>query len=45
MNIFLDLNLEGKTIIMATHDSNIVDALEKRVIAFEDRKVISDVKK
>lgn len=45
MNIFLDLNLEWKTIIMATHDSNIVDALKKRVIAFESRKIISDTKK
>jgi ABC-type ATPase involved in cell division len=30
---------------MATHDSNIVNALNKRVITFEDKKVISDVKK
>jgi ABC-type ATPase involved in cell division len=30
---------------MATHDSNIVDALKKRVIAFESRKIISDTKK
>jgi cell division transport system ATP-binding protein len=45
MNIFLDLNLDGKTIIMATHDNNIVDALKKRVVAFEDRRIISDEKK
>ncbi|MDD2907652.1 MAG: ATP-binding cassette domain-containing protein [Candidatus Gracilibacteria bacterium] len=43
MDIFLDLNMEGKTIIMATHDSNIVNALNKRVITFHDRKIISDV--
>jgi len=43
MDIFLDLNAEGKTIIMATHDSTIVNALNKRVITFHDRKVISDV--
>jgi ABC-type ATPase involved in cell division len=29
---------------MATHDSNIVNALSKRVITFQDKKVISDVK-
>lgn len=43
MNIFLDLNNEWKTIIMATHDSNIVDALNKRVITFQDRIITSDV--
>lgn len=43
MDIFLDLNVEWKTVIMATHDSNIVNALNKRVITFQDRKVVSDV--
>ncbi len=43
MDIFLDLNAEWKTIIMATHDSNIVNALNKRVITFQDRKVTSDI--
>ncbi|MDD3145428.1 MAG: ATP-binding cassette domain-containing protein [Candidatus Gracilibacteria bacterium] len=43
MDIFLDLNVEGKTVIMATHDSNIVNALNKRVITFQDRKIVSDV--
>lgn len=43
MDIFLDINSDGKTVIMATHDSNIVNSLNKRVIAFQDKKVISDV--
>lgn len=43
MDIFLDLNAEWKTIIMATHDSKIVDSMNKRVITFQDRKIISDV--
>lgn len=42
MWIFVDLNSEWKTVIMATHDSNIVDSLQKRVITFEDKKVTSD---
>lgn len=42
MDIFLDLNSEGKTIIMATHDANIVNNLRKRVITFSDRKMVSD---
>jgi ABC-type ATPase involved in cell division len=28
---------------MATHDENIVNRLKKRVVAFEDKKVISDI--
>lgn len=45
MNIFQDLNLEWKTVIMATHDSNIVDLLNKRVITFQDKEIVSDVEK
>jgi ABC-type ATPase involved in cell division len=30
---------------MATHDSNIVNALNKRVITFQDKKIVSDVEK
>lgn len=43
MDIFLDLNIDGKTVIMATHDSNIVDSLNKRVITFQDREMVSDI--
>jgi len=45
MDILLDLNKEGKTIIIATHDKSIVDRLKKRVIAFKEKKVISDEKR
>lgn len=41
--IFTDLNMDWKTVIMATHDSNIVNSLNKRVITFQDREIISDV--
>lgn len=44
MNVFDDLNKDWKTIILATHDKNIVDTFKKRVIAFKDKKVISDNK-
>jgi cell division transport system ATP-binding protein len=43
MNIFLDLNSEWKTIILATHDAHIVDNLKKRVIAFKDKWILYDV--
>ncbi len=42
MDIFLDINSDGKTVIMASHDSNIVNKLKKRVIAFQNKIVISD---
>jgi len=45
MNIFLDINKDWKTVIMATHDDNIVNDLKKRVIAFENKEIISDVEK
>lgn len=45
IDIFVDLNKDGKTIIIATHDASIVNALQKRVIAFRDKKVISDTQK
>lgn len=45
MKIFDDLNKDWKTIIIATHDKNIVDSMWKRVVAFKDKKVISDEKK
>ena len=45
MEIFEDLNKDGKTIIIATHDKNIVDSFQKRVVTFKDKEVKSDVKK
>jgi cell division transport system ATP-binding protein len=42
MNIFEDLNSEWKTIILATHDSHIVNKMNKRVIAFKDKWVFYD---
>ncbi len=43
MNIFLDLHADWKTIILATHDSHIVNSLKKRVIAFDKKWVVSDI--
>lgn len=42
MNIFEDLNSEWKTIILATHDSHIVNKMNKRVIAFKDKGIYYD---
>lgn len=42
MEIFEDLNKDGKTVIIATHDKNIVNHMKRRVITFSDKWVISD---
>ncbi len=42
MKIFERINKSGTTIVMATHDKTIVDAMKKRVIAIEDGCIIRD---
>lgn len=44
MDIFDELNREWMTIIMATHDKEIVNKYKKRVIAFKDKMILSDSK-
>ena len=44
MNIFEDLNAEGKTVILATHDAHIVNNMKKRVIAFKNKGILYDQK-
>lgn len=45
MDILETLHKKWKTIIIATHDQNIVNARKKRVIAIKDKKVFRDEKK
>ena len=46
MDVLLKINNElGTTIIMATHDKDIVNRLKKRVITIKDGVIISDKKK
>lgn len=42
MRLFLDINAEGTTMIMATHDKIIVDGLKKRVLVLEAGRLIND---
>lgn len=42
MNIFKEINESGTTIVMATHDKEIVDAMGKRVIAIEKGHIVRD---
>lgn len=42
MDIFREVNNSGTTIVMATHDREIVDEMEKRVIAIEHGHIVRD---
>jgi cell division transport system ATP-binding protein len=42
MDIFQEINNTGTTIIMATHDKEIVDSMGKRVIAIENGEIVRD---
>ncbi len=42
MDIFLKINAAGTTILMATHDKEIVNVMKKRVIAIEDGHIVRD---
>ena len=42
MDIFQRINATGTTIIMATHDKNIVDKMFRRVIGLEKGHIVRD---
>ena len=42
MKLFRDINNRGTTIVMSTHDKQIVDTMRRRVIALSDGKVVRD---
>ncbi len=42
LDLFLKLNKEGTTVILATHDKEVVNSLGKRVITIKDGKIIND---
>lgn len=42
MEIFKEINATGTTIVMATHDKDVVDAMGKRVIAIEKGCIVRD---
>ena len=45
MNIFSQINANGTTIIMATHDKTMVDYMQKRGIALENGRIVRDDRK
>ncbi|MDY5912468.1 MAG: cell division ATP-binding protein FtsE [Inconstantimicrobium porci] len=42
INLLIDINNSGTTIVMATHDTNVVDSLKKRVISMYKGEITSD---
>lgn len=42
MEIFQEINNGGTTILMATHDKEIVDTMSKRVIAIDHGEIVRD---
>ncbi|MFT4299608.1 MAG: cell division ATP-binding protein FtsE [Aeromicrobium sp.] len=42
MKLLDQINREGTTVVMATHDSSIVDQMRKRVIELDDGRVVRD---
>ncbi len=45
MQLFMDINAQGTTIIMATHDMDIVRRLQQRVIALDRGRLVKDYEK
>ncbi|TMF85454.1 MAG: cell division ATP-binding protein FtsE [Chloroflexi bacterium] len=42
MQLFLKINADGATVVMATHNREIVDLLRRRVVVIEDGQVVRD---
>lgn len=42
IELLVDINKNGTTIVMATHDTNVVDSLKKRVISMYKGEITSD---
>jgi len=45
MKLLVDINLRGTTVIVVTHDKEIVDAMKKRVITLKNGKIVKDIQK
>ncbi len=45
LNLLLRINESGTTVILATHDKDIINNLDKRVVTLRDGKIVSDNQK
>lgn len=45
MDLLLEINKRGTTVVMATHNKNIVDRMRRRVVALEGGQIVRDEQK
>jgi cell division transport system ATP-binding protein len=45
LKLFKEINMSGTTVLVATHNAELVDKFKERVIALKDGKIVSDEKK
>ena len=45
MKILSRINLIGTTVLMATHDKNIVNSMRRRVVELEEGEIVRDQKR
>ena len=45
IDLLVKINSFGTTVLLVTHDREVVNSLEKRVVTLEDGRIVSDVKK
>ncbi len=45
MKLLQEINMKGTTVLVVTHDKEIVDAMKKRVIALRNGRVVKDMKR
>ena len=45
MKLFTEINHMGTTIIMVTHNKELVNSMHKRVVSIEDGHIVSDIKR
>lgn len=45
IELLFKINKQGTIVLLATHDKDVVDALQRRVIAMKDGKIVSDEQK
>ena len=45
MKLLSAINKQGTTVIVATHDKEVVDAMQKRVIRIDQGRIVSDIQR
>ena len=45
MRLLIDINLRGTTVVVVTHNQDIVNAMKKRVITLKNGRIVKDIQK